>query len=280
MMEEKFECDDQSTIFDHNFDSRHTLKLARSRLAAIRQYSLFPLDVDRLVEFQLILATFCTGVQDAVSYPDFRCFASNQTGNTVVLAVGIANNSYSSGSDSLFHLPNVATSLGMFLAGAIITGQLGNYFGGRRRIWQFVSNLVQTLLIIGAAGIHFFHDVPQTGPWAIAAVALLAFSSGAQVAAARAFRVQEITTAMATAAWVDLVIDPRLLGASNHARDRRACFLAALIAGSFAGAYAYAKLGSSVTLLISASGKVIVTALILVSKKSPESHEEPSNTLV
>ncbi|KAG2185770.1 hypothetical protein INT43_002205 [Umbelopsis isabellina] len=279
-MEEKIECDDESTIFDHNIDSRHATKGARNRLKAIKQYSLVSLHVDRLVEFQLILATFCTGVQDAVSYPDFRCFASNQTGNTVVLAVGIANNSYSSESNSLFHLPNVATSLCMFLAGAIITGQLGNYFGARRRLWQFVSNLVQTLLIVGAAGIHFLHKVQQTGPWTIATVALLAFSSGAQVAAARAFRIQEITTAMATAAWVDLVIDPNLFGTSNHPRNRRAIFLAALIAGSFAGAYAYAKLGSSVTLLISASGKAIVTAIMLVSKESTEMYEEPSNTIV
>jgi hypothetical protein len=27
----------------------------------------------------------CTGIQDAISFPDYHCFASNQTGNTVFL---------------------------------------------------------------------------------------------------------------------------------------------------------------------------------------------------
>ncbi|CAO3674320.1 unnamed protein product [Umbelopsis ramanniana] len=228
----------------------------------------------------MLLATFCTGLQDAITYPDFRCFASNQTGNTVVLAVGIVNyDYYASKMNSLFHIPNIAMSLGMFLAGAIITGQMGNYIGGRRRGWQFVTNLAQTVMVFGAAGIHFAHDVEQTGKWALAIVALLAFSSGAQVAAARAFRVPEITTAMATAAWVDLVIDPKLLGTNNHSRDRRALFLASLIAGSFAGAFLYSKIGSPCALVVSASGKTLVTAMMLLPKRSQLNREDSSQTL-
>ena len=62
----------------------------------------------------------------------------------------------------------------------------------------------------------------------MAAITLLAFSSGAQVAAARAFRMTEISIAMATAAWVDIVIDPKLFVKENCARNRRVSFLAAL----------------------------------------------------
>jgi hypothetical protein len=102
----------------------------------------------------------------------------------------------------------------------------------------------------------------------------------AQVSAARAFRVPEITIAMATAAWVDLVIDPKLLKMSNHSRNRRASFLGALITGSFAGAFAYSKLGSPAALLISAAGKAVVTAMMLISKKLTKKNEWPSNMLV
>jgi Protein of unknown function (DUF1275) len=79
----------------------------------------------------------------------------------------------------------------------------------------------------------------------------------------RPMRVQEITTAMATAAWVDLVIDPQLLAVHNHARDRRALFLVALVAGSFAGAYAHPPIGSANTLILSAVGKMLVTVTLL-----------------
>ncbi|KAG2172983.1 hypothetical protein INT44_004724 [Umbelopsis vinacea] len=275
MMNEEINCDERTLSTTKSDDSRNTLPKMQPHLNLLWQYSLIDLNVDSLIEFQLLLATFCTGLQDAISYPDFRCFASNQTGNTVVLAVGIANYHYNASKpDSLFHLPNIAMSLGMFLAGATITGQLGNYVGGRRRGWQFITNLAQTAMIFGAAGIQYSHDVEETGSWALAVVALLAFSSGAQVAAARAFRVQEITTAMATAAWVDLVIDPKVLETKNHPRDRRALFLVALIAGAFAGAFMYSKIGSPSALVLSATGKTLVTAMMLLPKKVPLNHEQ------
>ena len=78
---------------------------------------------------------------------------------------------------------------------------------------------------------------------------------------------------MATAAWVDLVIDPRLLAprTENRPRNRRLGFLAALAAGSLAGA-AIARsaddaqgypTGSAVALLVSAAGKLLVTVMYL-----------------
>jgi uncharacterized membrane protein YoaK (UPF0700 family) len=277
MMTEEIKCDEGTIPATNNVDSGNTFQQIRPHLNTLWHYSLFHLSADSLVEFQLLLATFCTGLQDAISYPDFRCFASNQTGNTVVLAVGIANyNYYAAKANSLFHLPNIAMSLSMFLAGATITGQMGNYVGGRRRGWQFITNLAQTAMVFGAAGIQYSHDVEETGQWALAIVALLAFSSGAQVAAARAFRVQEITTAMATAAWVDLVIDPKLLKMKNQSRDRRAFFLAALIAGGFAGAFMYSRIGSPCALVVSAAGKTLVTTMMLLPKKSHVNDEESS----
>ncbi|EKJ72902.1 hypothetical protein FPSE_06948 [Fusarium pseudograminearum CS3096] len=96
----------------------------------IRHYLSASLKVDFLLEVQLLLLTFSTGIQDAVSYPDFKCFASNQTGNSVVLAVGLAGHD-----SSVFNLANVGLSLGMFLAGAIMTGQLAN-FVGPRGLWH------------------------------------------------------------------------------------------------------------------------------------------------
>lgn len=236
-----------------------------SKLTPIRKYFLSPLEPNVSAELQLLILTFSTGIQDAISFPDFLCFASNQTGNTVVLAVGL-----SGFQGDFFHLPNVGVSLATFLAGAVIFGQFGNLIGPRRRLWQIVSNIIQTLMVFGAAWIQFSQGLQQKGPSALGAIALLAFSSGAQVATARAFKMTEISTAMATAAWVDLVIDPKLFAMRNRSRNRRALFLVALAAGSFAGAYMHSSIGSALALCMSAVGKTVVIAMLFVSRSDPE----------
>ncbi|KAK6858709.1 hypothetical protein PG995_005273 [Apiospora arundinis] len=229
---------------------------------SLPHYPTAELKVDLLLEAQLIILTFSTGIQDAISYPDFHCFASNQTGNSVVLAVGLAGHD-----ENMFSLSNVGLSLGMFIAGAIITGQVANAVGPRVRAWLFLSHLIQTLMTFAAAAIQAVSRAQGTGTSAIGALTLLAFASGAQVASMRPFRVQEITTAMATAAWVDLVIDPGLLGMRNRPRDRRLGFLVALVAGSFAGAFMRTSIGSSNALIVSAAGKMLVTMSLFLNRE-------------
>lgn len=229
----------------------------------LRTYLLESLRVDWLVELQLLLLTFSTGIQDAISFPDFHCFASNQTGNSVILAVGISG----IGDSSLFDIRSVSISLGMFIAGALSTGQLAHAIGPQQRLWLFINHLIQTLMVVGAAIIQA-HNLRKLLLLDWIAIALLAFSSGAQVASMRPMRIQEITTAMATAAWVDLVIDKDLVVLKNHSRDRRALFLAALIVGSFAGAYMHVKIGSSNALFVSAAGKLLVTITLLLNRRN------------
>lgn len=229
----------------------------------LKDYLSADVRVDWLIEVQLLLLTFGTGIQDAISFPDFHCFASNQTGNSVILAVGLAGLG-----GGLFNIANVGISLALFIGGAFMTGQIAHKIGVRKRVWLIISHFLQTMMAFGAAIIAATHDVQKSGPWAQGAIALLAFSSGAQVASMRPLRIQEITTAMATAAWVDFVIDPEILALHNHPRDRRALFLAALIAGSFAGAYAHRAIGTSNTLILSAISKVLVTVTLLFNHEA------------
>ena len=219
------------------------------------------IELDLLVESELVLLTFTTGMQDAASFPDFHCFASNQTGNTVLLATVAAGLT-----EDFVPLANIATSLAMFLAGALIMGQIGNIVGRRRRLWLLLNSTLQTGMVFEASAMQYSKGDGGRGPIAVGVIALLAFSAGAQVTMSRAMEVPEITTAMATAAWVDLVIDPDVLAKRNRSRNRRALFLLALIAGSLSGAFAYKRVGPSFVLLIAAVGKAIVTAGLLVNK--------------
>lgn len=87
----------------------------------------------------------------------------------------------------------------------------------------------------------------------------------------------EISTAMATAAWVDLVIDPRLmvLREGNRPRNRRMAFLVALVAGSLVGAGIYRSYGSGVAIFVSAGGKAIVTCMFFFNGGEKEKQQEP-----
>lgn len=210
---------------------------------------------------QLYLLAFATGMQDATTFPDYRCFASNQTGNTVLLAVGALRLG-----NGIFRLSSIAVSLALFIAGVALSGQLGNWLGVRKRWWLLTSSLLQTLLVFAAAALQYRYGVRADGPLALLVIALLAFAGGAQVAMVRSLKITEITTAMATAAFVDVFVDPRVLGRRNGARDRRLLFLLFLVAGSFAGAGAYRTMGSAFALLASAVGKLVVTLMFLFNR--------------
>lgn len=246
----------------------------RTPIQQVIAYLTASIRINVLVEAELLLLAFATGMQDATTFPDYHCFASNQTGNTVLMAVGAAGIA-----GSLFSLPNIGVSLGLFVAGALIMGQIGNAVGGRRRLWLLVSNAIQTALVFAAAALQYRGGsvVEPEGPTAMGVIALLAFSSGAQVAMARSTKVPEITTAMATAAWVDLLVDPRLLAGRNRGRNRRAGFLLSLFAGSFAGAFVYQRVGSAFALVISAVGKGVVLVAFCFNATEDDEGKEGAN---
>lgn len=156
----------------------------------------------------------------------------------------------------------------MFVLGGFIPGQIGNIFGPRKRWWLILSSIVQTAFVFAAAGIQYAGPDPvrDSGPQALAVISLLAFSSGAQVAMARGLNITEITTAMATAAYVDIFIDENMLKKNNRRRNRRIAFLLSLFAGSFAGAFAYKALGSPFALIVSGVGKALVTVSLVANK--------------
>lgn len=130
---------------------------------------------------------------------------------------------------------------------------------------------MQTILVYIAAAIQHFYGVHT---YSLAVIGLLAFASGSQVVLSRAWACPEISTAMATAAWVDLLVDPKLLLRNNGKRNRRLAFLAALFLGALAGAYIHVKVGSAFVLLVSAIGKTIVCIMLFFNSADHGSREE------
>jgi uncharacterized membrane protein YoaK (UPF0700 family) len=229
----------------------------------VKEYLSAPVLEDVLLEAEMLALTFATGIEDAVTFPDFRCFVSNQTGNTVMLAIAAAGIS-----PTVISLPYIATSLSVFVLGGWAFGQLGNFLGCRRRGWLILSSIVQTVLVFAASWLQFKHTKPDYNKAAdLGVIALLAISASGQVAMARSLRMTEITTANATSAYVDTFIDVNLYKSQNRSRNRRFLFLLSLCGGSFTGAFAYLKLGSPLTLLIGAFGKTLVTITFFLNRE-------------
>lgn len=86
---------------------------------------------------------------EVVTVPKYHIFASNQTGNTALLAVGAL-----SLGGGILSLPYVGTSLGLFAAGGLISDQLRDIFGRKRRLWLFLTNIIQTSVVLTAAGLR------------------------------------------------------------------------------------------------------------------------------
>ena len=116
----------------------------------------------------------------------------------------------------MFITSNIGVALGFFLAAAWLTGQVGHIVGPRRRLWLIFCNLAQTALVFSAAALQWTREVELTGSRTLIAIALLASAAGSQVVLSRALEMTEISTAMATAAWLDLVIDPNLCRLKNR----------------------------------------------------------------
>ncbi|RDI87897.1 Histone-lysine N-methyltransferase, H3 lysine-79 specific [Venturia inaequalis] len=226
-------------------------EVAISRISKVKSYLNENIGDDIYVEIELLFLAFGIGIQDATTFPDYSCFASNQTGNTVFLAIETAK----IGAEN-FPFSNIGFSLAFFILGSLTMGQLGHYIGPTRRLWILLTNLLQTTLVIAATAIQYTTPLLPTGPAAWTVISSLAFSSGAQVAMARGLGITEITTAMATAAYVDLVADPKLLVRENRGRNRRVAFLVCLTVGSFVGAFAHRGVSSAFGLLLSCGIKV------------------------
>lgn len=253
-----------------------TAKTAGDRAVAkrIQQHLTSDIRVNILAETELLILTFCTGIQDVATFADYHCFASNQTGNTVMLAMATILPEVTT---ELFVTKNIGVALGFFLAAGWMTGQLGHLIGPRSRLWIVFCNLIQTLLVFIAAAIQYAYGVDLQSERTIIVIGLLAFAAGSQVVLSRALAITEISTAMATAAWVDLLVDPRLFSANNRPRNRRASFLAAIVAGAFFGAGIYRSLGSATAVLFSGIGKIVVTLMFLFNKAEKN---QPNETVV
>lgn len=201
---------------------------------------------------QLYIVTFATGLLDAISYGTFYVFASNQTGNVIILlslALDLRSRYARDGGPSIL---TVGTSLASFVTLAFVSGRIGLRYGHRLRWWLLLSTGVQCSLLLVTAVLMqvsvLSTDDQMTSPThpEVDAIpmALLASAAGLQVSQARTSGVNEVPTAMLTSPMVDLLVHPNMLtfqlrshgNSGVRSRNIRAFYIICLLSGVVVGA--------------------------------------------
>ncbi|KAI1810067.1 hypothetical protein GGS20DRAFT_569150 [Poronia punctata] len=82
-------------------------------------------------------------------------------------------------SAGLFDIRIIAVSLGTFLGGCYLIGQLGNLLGPQRRLCVLFSNLWSTAMVYAAAAVQWSFISTHTRTTALVTISLLGLSLGA-----------------------------------------------------------------------------------------------------
>lgn len=219
--------------------------------SVFKSYLLQQVDQNWLA-FHLYIVTFATGLLDAISYGTFYVFASNQTGNVIILLSLSLDLRSRYENDRGPSILTVGISLASFITFAFLSGRVGLKYGHQLRYWLLLSTSVQCFLFLITAILMQLHvlstddqNVFPTHPKLDAIpMAILASAAGLQVSQARTSGVNEIPTAMLTSPMVDFLVHPDLLvwqlrsngNPGVKSRNIRAMYIFCLVSGVVVGA--------------------------------------------
>lgn len=211
------------------------------------------------IPWQLAAISYCTGVVDGATYIDFMIMTTNQTGNAILLIIGLA------GGAPRTQAMNAGASFVTFLIFAFLSGRMGNSVGHRTRWWLLLNTCIQATIILFAATLLYHRVIPDGKPHETLLLILLSSAGGFQMAMVRSCDVGEIPTAVLTTPLVDLMIDRHLFarglsGSKIKARNMRILHCACMLGGAASGAILRQSLQPDAVLLVVGVIKLWISA--------------------
>jgi uncharacterized membrane protein YoaK (UPF0700 family) len=204
----------------------------------------------------LVVLTFTTGLVDASSYLGLgHVFTANQTGNTVLLALGVAGNG---------NLPVVAplVSLGSFVVGAGAAGVVTERTGNRHITLIARALAIEVSLIAIASVLAAAVTITPNAASGDTVIALLGLAMGVRNATIRRIGGSDLTTTVLTGTLAALAAGLPFTGGSGKGSVRRIASALALFCGALTGAL---LLKTSLWLpLATATGLALATWLVYV----------------
>jgi uncharacterized membrane protein YoaK (UPF0700 family) len=212
----------------------------------------------------LLALTVVSGLVDAVSYLGLgHVFTANMTGNVVVLGFAAA------GAPG-FSVSATLTSLGVFLAGAVLGGRVAGRVRERERL--LTATMAGEAAAVGAAALVAFLAGTAPGWPRLTVIAILAIAMGMRNAAVRRIGIRDLTTTVLTQTLTGLAADSQLAGGTAPRAGRRAGSVVAMLAGAACGAVLFLRTGPALPLLAAAS---LSAATAAVYRAAPARRRRP-----
>lgn len=207
----------------------------------------------------LLVLTLVSGLVDAVSYLGLgRVFTANMTGNVVVLGFAAAG-------AAGFSATATITSLGAFLAGAVVAGRLAGRSRDPRRL-LVVTLTVEAVLVGTAALVSFLAQTTASGWARFTVIAILGLAMDMRNAAVRRLGVADLSTTVLTQTLTGLATDSSLAGGTNPRGPRRVGAVLAMLAGAVAGGLIFLHVDTALPLLLAAALTAGTSALLVISR--------------
>jgi uncharacterized membrane protein YoaK (UPF0700 family) len=192
-------------------------------------------------DWLLVGLSFATGIYEAICFLTFgKVFTAAQTGNLVLLGIGVAGTRQPAGPNPV----TVVISLAAFAAGAMLATPILKAFGGGQptadnqvfQAWpRRVSIALVVALILQVGFLAVWITAASPASLAYVLMALSALALGLQANAIRDLNVPGISTTAFTATFIGLFSGLATLSLTAYSARRLAATMVGVAAGAFLG---------------------------------------------
>jgi uncharacterized membrane protein YoaK (UPF0700 family) len=192
-------------------------------------------------DWLLVGLSFATGIYEAIVFLTFgKVFTAAQTGNLVLLGIGVAGTKEPAGPNPV----TVVISLAAFAAGAALAMPILKAFNGDQetedenifRAWpRRVSIALAVALILQVAFLAVWMSAASPASLAYPLMALSALAMGLQMNAIRSLHVPGISTTAFSATFIDLATGLVTWSLTAHSARRLTATIVGMAAGAFLG---------------------------------------------
>jgi uncharacterized membrane protein YoaK (UPF0700 family) len=191
-------------------------------------------------DWLLAALSFVTGNYEAICFLTFKVFTAAQTGNLVLLGIGVAGTPQHAGPNSV----TVVISLAAFAAGASLATPILRAFDGDQetadncalQAWpRGVSVALAIALVIQAGFLAIWITSASPARLAYILIALSAFAMGLQMSAIRSLHVPGISATAFTVTFISLATGLAAWSLTAPSARRLAATMISVAAGAFLG---------------------------------------------
>jgi uncharacterized membrane protein YoaK (UPF0700 family) len=192
-------------------------------------------------DWLLVGLSLATGMYEAICFLTFgKVFTAAQTGNLVLLGIGVAGTHQPAGPNAV----TVIISLAAFAVGAALAVPILKAFNGDQEIeddqvfqaWpRRVSIALVIALVLQAGFVAVWVTAARPASLAYILMALSALALGLQANAIRSLHVPSISTTAFTATYIDLASGLVTWSLTAHSARRLIASVVAMAAGAFVG---------------------------------------------